>query len=114
MGNSNSDPSPRYGDLLEAAYALGRADGSFAERLEPVAPLDAVPWCRGRSPAEFARLLWGEQPGTPPSGLELNAPLWYARGFAEALAAERYRVDQQRVAAAWAAVLSRATPRGSG
>ena len=45
--------------------------------------------CLGRTPEEFVRLLW-TGPGEPPSGLELNAPLWYATGFAEACTAVNF------------------------
>jgi hypothetical protein len=79
-----------YLSLLEAAHALGHADGGLAAWVEPsgsVGPQSAT--CRGREPEEFARLVWGDRPGAPPSGLRVNAPLWYAHGFAEGLAAER-------------------------
>jgi hypothetical protein len=83
---------PTYQQLLEEAQELGRADGRFAAAFET--PGDTVagsPRCLGRTPGEFVRLLWDGQPGTPPSGLELNAPLWYATGFAEGLAAGAVR-----------------------
>jgi hypothetical protein len=79
-----------YLSLLEVAHALGHADGGLAAWVEPscsVGPQSAT--CRGREPEEFARLVWGDRPGAPPSGLRVNAPLWYAHGFAEGLAAER-------------------------
>jgi hypothetical protein len=76
-----------YEDLLQAAYSCGWADGCFAAPLEPAAGRDDLPTpvSRGRTPADFARSLWGHRAGRPPAGLDLNAPLWYARGFAEAL-----------------------------
>jgi len=73
-----------YGQLLDEALELGRADGRFAAAFEPEsAPRGGR--CLGRTPAEFARLLWEGRPGTPPSGLELNAPHWYATGFGQGL-----------------------------
>ena len=79
-----------YLQLLEAARSLGRADGGLAAQVEPadsVGPHSTC--CRGREPEEFARLLWADRPGAPPSGLRVNAPLWYAHGFSEGLAVER-------------------------
>jgi hypothetical protein len=78
--------APVYRQLLQTAYALGREDGAFAVDFEPALAADAVgDRSRGLCPAEFARRLWGERPGNPPSGLELCAPHWYADGFTEAL-----------------------------
>jgi hypothetical protein len=75
-----------YRDLLEEAQELGRLDGRFAAAFEgPGAPVDCRR-CLGRTAAEFAALLWEDRPGIPPSGLEVNAPAWYAAGFAEGLA----------------------------
>ena len=80
-----------YLELLEVASSLGRADGCLAARFEPAGPVGPPSaCCRGRDPVEFARLLWADGPGDPPNGLEMNAPLWYAAGFAEGLAAERH------------------------
>ncbi len=80
-----------FRQLLEEAKELGLADGRFAAAFEPP---DTVGrdgrTCLGRPPADFARLLWG-RPGPPPAGLELNAPLWYAAGFAEGLATQEPR-----------------------
>jgi hypothetical protein len=90
-----------YLSLLEVAHALGHADGGLAAWVEPadsVGPQSA--YCRGREPEEFARLLWADRPGAPPSGLRVNAPLWYTDGFAEGLAAERRQARCQQVAAA--------------
>jgi hypothetical protein len=87
-----------YQQLLEEAQELGRLDGAFAAAFEPAdlsAPHSGQ--CLGRAPAEFARLLWEDRPGTPPSGLEVNAPLWYAAGFDEGLRAARSRVAQSVV-----------------
>ncbi len=80
--------APTYRQLLEIAQELGRADGRFAAAFEAPGQVDGnTVRCLGRSPEEFARLLWG-RPEEPPSGLEVNAPLWYAAGFAEGLAEE--------------------------
>ena len=85
-----------YLHLLEVAHALGHADGGLAASIEPAGPVGPQPTsCRGRDPEEFARLLWADRPGAPPSGLRLNAPLWYADGFAEGLAAERLRPSRR-------------------
>ena len=93
------DRSGSYRDLLEEARELGRLDGRFAAAFEspPTGVPDGVR-CLGRTPAEFAVLLWEGQPGAPPTGLELNAPAWYAAGFAEGLA----RGAQRLRAAEWA------------
>jgi hypothetical protein len=89
-----------YLHLLEVASTLGRADGVLAALVEPAGPVGALSrYCRGRDPEDFARHLWADRPGPPPSGLELNAPLWYAWGFADALTAARHRVEQQEAAA---------------
>ncbi|WP_448627580.1 hypothetical protein [Geodermatophilus sp. URMC 64] len=111
-GNLN----PCYGDLLQAAYSLGRADGLFAARFEPEeSPRSDCPVCQGRDPEEFARWLWADQPGQPPSGLLVNAPLWYARGFAEGLADERRRTaERRRDDFAWILLRRRVIPRGRG
>jgi hypothetical protein len=91
--------APTYRQLLEEAQELGRADGAFAAAFEaPGVELPSGERCLGRTPAEFARLLWGDGPGDPPVGLELNAPHWYAAGFAEGLAVRTARVR----AAEWA------------
>jgi hypothetical protein len=114
MDNAHRPPS--YGDLLASARSLGRADGLFAARFEPAgSPEAGCPVCQGRDPDEFAAWLWGDQPGPPPSGLVVNAPLWYARGFAEGLADERRRTaDRRRDAFAWIMVRTRTLPRGLG
>jgi hypothetical protein len=69
----------------------------MVEPAGPIGPLSR--YSQGRDPEEFARHLWADRPGPPPSGLELNAPLWYGRGFAEALTAARHRVERQEAAA---------------
>lgn len=80
--------APTYRQLLEKAQEFGRADGAFATAFEaPGGAAGPGTSCRGRTPSDFARLLWENRPGTPPTGLELNAPLWYAAGFDEGLAA---------------------------
>ena len=92
-----ADPSaPTYRQLLQEAWEIGRLDGRFAAAFEPAgAPVGDV--CLGRSPADFARLLWAGLPGTPPAGLEQNAPLWYASGFADGLAARRAEQRMDRL-----------------
>ena len=92
--------APGYRRLLEEAAELGRLDGRFAAAFElPGVPLGDS--CLGRSPAEFARLLWDGRAGEPPAGLEQNAPHWYATGFAEGLRAGRVKrstpFDCQRI-----------------
>ncbi len=92
--------APTYLQLLEEAQELGRMDGRFAAAFE--APGSAVSdgaRCLGRTPEEFVVLLWEGLPGTPPSGLELNAPAWYAAGFAEGL---RVRAVELARVADWA------------
>jgi hypothetical protein len=94
------DSAATYRQLLEEAQELGRADGRFAAEFEaPGSAIGGSPRCLGRTPAEFTLLLWEDRPGTPPSGLELNAPLWYATGFAEGLAV---RAAQPSGVAEWA------------
>lgn len=85
---SGTGVAPSYPELLQEAFALGRQDGAFAAAFEPVGPAESTGrCCQGRTPAQFARLIWGERTDRPPAGLELNAPHWYAAGFAEGLAA---------------------------
>jgi len=112
----NATPIPGYGDLLQAAWSLGRADGLFAAAFEPdIAPRPATDVSQGRDPEEFAAELWGDQPGPPPSGLVLNAPLWYADGFVNGLADERRRIaTRRREAFAWIRLRTRPIPRGQG
>jgi hypothetical protein len=86
--------TPTYQQLLEEARELGRADGRFAAAFEQLAADGSRGDRRlGRTPAGFAQLLWEGRPGTPPSGLEVNAPLWYTTGFAEGL---RVGAEQRR------------------
>jgi hypothetical protein len=112
----NAQPPPGYVDLLQAAWSLGRADGLFAASFEPDdGPQPCAPVCQGRSPDEFAAELWGDQPGSPPSGLTINAQLWYADGFAAGLADERRRIDvRRREAFTWVRLRTFPLPRGSG
>ena len=100
--HAGSHRAAATGELLEEALELGRADGAFAAAFEPPGPVDPrSERCLGRTPAEFARLLW-DGPGDPPSGLELNAPLWYFTGFAEGLdRAARRRRTADRVVVRW-------------
>jgi hypothetical protein len=89
-----ADVSALYRELLQEALELGRADGRFAAAFEPAgtgAPRGDR--CLGRTPGAFARLLWERRPGTPPVGLELNAPHWYAAGFDQGLAEGRLLGD---------------------
>ena len=76
-----------YRQALLTAWEMGRADGTTAAAwdIEPRKSPPAPGPARGRSPEAFARYLWADRPGRPPSGLELNGPLWYATGFREAL-----------------------------
>jgi hypothetical protein len=79
------DPSA-YQLLLAEAYELGRADGRFAGAFEAFdGAARTGERSAGRTPTEFAALLWGGRPGPAPPGLELNAPLWYATGFRDEL-----------------------------
>jgi hypothetical protein len=81
---------PTYRQLLEEALELGRVDGRFAAAFEPPGNAsERSGRCLGRTPAEFADLLWEHRPGDPPSGLEVNAPSWYALGFTEGLTTRR-------------------------
>jgi hypothetical protein len=88
-----------YRRALETAHALGRADGcqvaDLEADLEPdladLGPASVGPWCRGLDPERFAALVWGTAGGAAPAGVVLNAPLWYAQGFGEALARPRSR-----------------------
>jgi hypothetical protein len=82
-------PTP-YLRALETAYALGRTDGLLAVHLEPVEePAAMGSWCHGLDPDDFAGHVWGAGAGTPPAGVRLNAPLWYAHGFHDAVASAR-------------------------
>jgi hypothetical protein len=112
----NTNPPPGYGDLLEVAWSLGRADGLFAALFEPTdAPAPHTPVCQGRDPDEFAAELWGEQPSPPPSGLVGNAPIWYADGFATGLADERRRIaGRRRDDFSWIHQRTRTIPRRNG
>lgn len=84
------EPSSPFLLALEAAAVLGRADGRTAAAFEPSGEPAAVgPCCHGLDPEDLARLVWDAGAGTPPAGLRLNAPLWYAQGFREALADAR-------------------------
>src|SRR3954447_2853312 len=102
---------PCYRDLLDRAYTLGRADALFALDLEPVdGPDPSGRCCQGRDPAGFARHLWGTGAGRPPAGLEVNAPLCYAQGFREALAAAPAAAPAGVPAAAPAGVRTQRAP----
>ena len=73
-----------YRQALQLAYDLGRTDGRLAAALGIAEPPDPTgPVCRGRDAAAFASSLWGAGPGPVPSGLEVNAPFWYAAGMAD-------------------------------
>jgi hypothetical protein len=73
--------APTYRQLLEEAQELGRVDGGFAAFESPGTAVASGERCLGRTPAEFALLLWEDRTGDPPVGLELNGPLRYAGGF---------------------------------
>ena len=110
MTTGQRPPSWPYLELLEVACSLGRADGRLAARFEPAGPVGPPSaCCRGRDPTEFARLLWADRPGDPPNGLVLNAPLWYAAGFADGLAVERHLARHQQAPSR--AASSRGSPR---
>jgi hypothetical protein len=80
-----SPTAPCYRELLDTAYALGRADGRLAAALGlPEAAGHPSPTCRGRDAGRFARSLWPAGLGRPPSGLGTNAPHWYAQGLRDA------------------------------
>ena len=82
-------PTP-YLRALETAHALGRADGFLAVRLDMVEePGTMSSWCHGLGPDDFADHVWGAGAGSPPAGVRLNAPQWYAHGFREAVASAR-------------------------
>ncbi|SDD48130.1 hypothetical protein SAMN05660690_4320 [Geodermatophilus telluris] len=104
MSTHESGTSP-HRRALEAALALGRADGRLAVDLEPDGePAPVGPWCHGLDPEGLARLVWGPDGGPAPAGVVLNAPLWYAQGFREALACARARRAGRPCAPARAAV----------
>jgi hypothetical protein len=77
-----------YCSLLTEAQEIGRVDGRFASAFEPDGA-GRTERCLGRTPAEFAAMLWEDRPGAPPTGLVLNAPHWYAAGFRAGLAEAR-------------------------
>ena len=83
--------APTYPQLLDEALELGRLDGRYAAAFEAPGAARSTDRCLGRTPEQFARLLWEGHPGRPPAGLERNAPLWYASGFAEGFVAGRAR-----------------------
>jgi hypothetical protein len=67
--------APTYLQLLEEAQELGRADGRFAAAFEPPGGVIAgSPRCLGRTPAEFARFLWENRPGSPPERSRAERP----------------------------------------
>ncbi|WP_199522483.1 hypothetical protein [Geodermatophilus marinus] len=93
-------PSPLR-RALDAARELGRSDGRLAVEVEPVGepaggPAGVGSWCHGLSPDDLARLVWGGGAGAAPAGVRLNAPLWYAHGFREALASARAERGRRR------------------
>ncbi len=98
MTGDQQESSSQYGRALEAARALGRADGELEAALGLALPEDPGPaavgaWCRGRDPEHFAALVWGTAGATAPAGVVRNAPLWYAQGFRESLSRARMRQD---------------------
>ena len=95
---TNEEPSSPYLRALEAAHALGRADGRLAVDIEPAgepAPMGA--WCHGLDPEDLGRLVWDAGAGPAPAGVVVNAPLWYGQGFREALACARAQQDLRAV-----------------
>ncbi|PRY50150.1 hypothetical protein LY71_104187 [Geodermatophilus tzadiensis] len=88
MSTHENGTSP-YRRALEAARALGRADGRLAVDVEPDGEPVLGPWCHGLDPEGLAHLVWEADGGPAPAGVVLNAPLWYAQGFREALACAR-------------------------
>jgi hypothetical protein len=77
-------PAATYRQALQLAYDRGRTDGRLAVSLGLAEPPDPTgPVCRGRDAAAFARSLWRAGDGALPSGLEVNAPFWYAAGMAD-------------------------------
>ncbi|MGR7027090.1 hypothetical protein [Geodermatophilus sp. URMC 62] len=90
MTASPPEPSSPFLRALEAARALGRADGLLAAGFEPAGePAATGSCCHGLDPDDLARLVWDAGAGTPPAGVRLDAPLWYAQGFREGLAGAR-------------------------
>jgi hypothetical protein len=84
-------PSPCL-RALEAACALGRADGVLAVEVDlDEEPVAMGAWCHGLDPEGLARHVWDAAAGTPPASVRLNAPWWYAHGFREALLGARAR-----------------------
>ena len=111
---TNQEPSSPFLRALEAAQALGRADGRLAVELEPVGePAPVGSWCHGLDPEGLARLVWDVAAAPPPAGVVVNAPLWYAQGFREALACSRAQQDPRTVDGARSAAHCR-PPAGSG
>lgn len=101
-------PPPSYGQLLAAAYQLGRADGLDAGRLAlPEDPDTLGCRFRGRDPTQFAQWLWRARPGSPPAGLAVNAGHWYTQGFRDGIAASRPRRSVGSVPADAAAAAER-------
>ena len=90
MTTREHEPPPTYLRALEAAHALGRADGHLAVDIEPDGePAVVGPYCHGLAADDFARLVWSAGAGTVPAGVRVNAPLWYGHGFREALTSAR-------------------------
>ncbi|MGX5653412.1 hypothetical protein ACWKWC_01400 [Geodermatophilus nigrescens] len=113
MTTSEHVPSTPLLRALEAALALGRADGRLAAEIEPAGEPAAVgPWCRGLDPERFAALVWDAAAGAAPAGVVLNAPRWYERGFREALA--RVRGPQDHAVPAGPHDAEAAGPRAAG
>jgi hypothetical protein len=79
--------TPAYSAVLEDAYRLGVADGRLAALVDDAPPDPTAPTCRGRTPEEFAELLWADLPGEPPAGVEVNARTWYLAGLTDGMAA---------------------------
>jgi hypothetical protein len=85
-----TDPRSASESALEAASALGRADGRLAVEVEPAGePVLVASSCHGLDPEGLAALVWGAGAGPAPAGIVLNAPLWYLEGLREALSCAR-------------------------
>ena len=80
--------TPAYQHVLEAAYHLGHADGRLAAAFEEAPPNVVGATCRGRTAAEFAEYMWADQPGPVPTGVEVNAPIWYLVGLNDGLTSD--------------------------
>ena len=96
--STHEDGTSPYSRALEAARALGRADGRLAVEIEPAeGPATPSSRCHGLDPEDLARLVWDAGAAPPPAGVVVNASHWYAQGFREALACARAQQDRRVV-----------------